>query len=109
MVRGNIKVFKDRFLLSDLLALRSYGWSVYSLSRLYQVDRKSIEEWCNRYQVHPIVVFTIERIALAGLPKPKKEIWKIIAGENVAIGKTYDEYLKAQGYPPRKKGEREYA
>jgi hypothetical protein len=92
-----------------MLALRHFGWSVYSLSRLYSCDRKSIEGWCNHYHLNPIVVFTIERIALHTLPKPEEEHWKILDGEKVAIGKTYDEYLKSNGYPPRKKWEREYA
>jgi len=100
MKKGNIKLFKDRWLLADMLALRTQGWSFTSLSILFSCDRTSIENQCKKYMAQPEEqVYTIERITVRVLKPLVADKWKIVAGERINRGMNYADYLKK--IPPR--------
>lgn len=97
MKQGDSKLFKNRQMLCNMLTFRVQGWSLISLSLLYDCDRTSISFQCVKYDAFPLNdVYSIERITknilptLAGIETKK---WREVDGERVCVGKSYQEYL----------------
>lgn len=102
MKLGNIKLFRDKFLLSEMLALRYNGWSFTSIAFLFSCDRKSIENQCRKYGIKPMEdVYTIERISNSAIKDLSENKWVERNGEKINKGMSYEDYLKKQ-YPHRK-------
>jgi len=101
MRKGNRKIFLDRGLLHKMINLRINGFSIKSLSILFNCDPSSIRAQCDKYMIQPLCqVYSIERIISQAIPKQESE-WGTIEGVRVNPGKNYADYLKHQ-YPPRK-------
>lgn len=95
MEKGNKKIFLDKQKLYTMVNLRQVGLATTSLSVIYGVNRSSIENQCDKYDIHPVgETFTIERIVGEVLPQPKESSWMVIDGEKINQGKTYKEYLE---------------
>lgn len=104
MKKGNIKLFRDRWLLSDMLSLRTSGWSFTSIAALFACDRKSVEKQCKKYGAKPNnEVYTIERINKSAIKPLLEDKWIERNGERINKGMNYADYLKKQ-YPHRKTG-----
>lgn len=40
--------------LTQMLILRLEGWSEYALARKYAVDKSTVENWCDKFDIVPI-------------------------------------------------------
>lgn len=97
MKKGNKKIFvRDKDLLSQMLALRYYGYALTSLANMFGCDRTSISHHCKMFHIRPVEqVYTIERIVSQIIPKEQPTTYKIVNGERINLGKSYAEYLSS--------------
>lgn len=42
-------------LLMQMLLLRLEGWSEYALARKYEADKTTIEHWCDKFEIIPVL------------------------------------------------------
>lgn len=102
-----IKLFRDRRALDTMVNLRLSGWSLASLEVIHNCDKSSIKNQLEKYGVRPQVpIFSLVQIITPILMKEfsKPPIWKVIDGERIRIGKSYDDYLleqKKRNFPPK--------
>lgn len=94
MIKGNKKIFLDKEKLYTMVNLRQAGFATTSLSIMFNVNRSSIENQCDKYLIKPLdQTFTIERILSDVLPMPKESVWMVIDGRKVNQGKNYQDYV----------------
>lgn len=41
-------------LITQMLLLRLEGWSEYALARKYEVDKSTVENWCDKFDIVPV-------------------------------------------------------
>lgn len=91
-------------LLVQMLSLRLSGWSLRSLTDLYQVDRTTIRHWTIKYDIKPVVSEVPYRLLpevtvdYVVAPKPKVNGFKYQHifdedEERINPGKSYKEYV----------------
>lgn len=100
----NTRPFSDRDLLIEAVNLRINGWALSSLALLYTVDKSSLRGQFKKYRVRPKTdVYIVERIVMKPISQQAFEMnkWKIVDGEKVSRGKTYEDYMRE----PQNKGE----
>lgn len=97
MRKGDHKLFSEKPLLYQVVALRLNGYATTSLAILFNCHRSSVESQLERYAIAPMgQIYAIERIASHALfqlvpPEPK---WEDDDGEQISKGKTYKQYLE---------------
>jgi len=89
---------KQPDLLMQMLLLRLQGWSEYALARKYDADKTTIEHWCDKFGVAPIMgSLPMERqvTVITFIPVTTGKQYKyqhlFDEEENLNTGKTYDE------------------
>ncbi len=101
-----IRVFKNEETLKDMLNLRRKGYTYDQLAEIYNVDRTSIQHWCNIYGLNGQVVQVIRQFYRDNNFEPRMRITVITEHEPESIwqddliegrvnkGKSYADYLK---------------
>jgi len=89
------KLFADKEKLGFMLYLRYQGLALTTLAAFFGCDISSIRFQCDKFHVKPHGdVYTFERIINQILPNIKPASYKLINGEKINIGKSYEEYIK---------------
>jgi hypothetical protein len=100
MKQGNHKIFLDRQKLYSLVNYRINGYSIYTLSELFQCDTSSVRYQLDKYGIRPLSqVFTIERVLAPIIYQSVPNEWNVIEGIRVNPGHDYKDYLKRANIP----------
>jgi len=97
--KGDNKIFNDKKRLYGLVELRRAGWSISTLSILFNCDRTSIRLQCDKYGIIPWSRenYPIKNIIIPiirPLADKNEDKWVLIDGERINQGKSYKDYLR---------------
>jgi hypothetical protein len=81
-----------------ILLLRLQGWSKYALAKEYEADKTSIEYWCDKFEIQPILgghgpvrqVTVVDFTVKVG--KPHKYQYLFDEEDNINEGRDYIQY-----------------
>lgn len=94
MKKGNKKVFTDKNKLYYLLNMRLCGFSYETLAVFFKVDRTSVENQCEKYDINNATknIYNIQNILKTTFPAPIENKFIDLGGYRICKGRNYKDY-----------------